>query len=73
MQRRQDECTAAISTRALKESDGPSYFHLVITKQTITTQIPFTFSKPDKLKLPRFILKTCEKGSYSNNFFLFSI
>lgn len=28
MQRRQDECTAAMSTRALKESDGPSYFHL---------------------------------------------
>lgn len=28
MQRRHDECTAAISTRALKDSDGPSYFHL---------------------------------------------
>jgi len=29
MQRRHDECTAAISTSALKESDGPSYFHLI--------------------------------------------
>ena len=28
MQRRQEECTAAISTSALKESEGPSYFHL---------------------------------------------
>ena len=28
MQRRHDECTAAISTRALNESDGPSCFHL---------------------------------------------
>ena len=29
MHRRHDECTAAISTSALKESDGPSYFHLI--------------------------------------------
>lgn len=28
MQRRHDECTAAMSTSALKESEGPSYFHL---------------------------------------------
>lgn len=28
MQRRHDECTAAMSTRALNESDGPSNFHL---------------------------------------------
>ena len=28
MQSRQDEWTAAMSIRALKESDGPSYFHL---------------------------------------------
>lgn len=30
MQRRHDEWTAAMSIRALKESDGPSYFHLQI-------------------------------------------
>ena len=33
MQRRQEECTAAMSTSALKESEGPSYFHLK-SKQT---------------------------------------
>lgn len=29
MHRQHDQCTAAISTSALKESDGPSYFHLI--------------------------------------------
>jgi hypothetical protein len=28
MQRRHEECTTAISTKAKKESEGPSYFHL---------------------------------------------
>lgn len=37
MQRRQEEWTAAISTRALKESDGPSYFHLT-NEHPIVTQ-----------------------------------
>lgn len=32
IQSRHEECTAAISTRALKESDGPSYFHLTHEK-----------------------------------------
>lgn len=35
MQRRHDEWTAAISTRALKESLGPWYFHLTTTANII--------------------------------------
>ena len=41
MQRRQDEWTAAISTRALKESDGPSNFHLKSKHPIINRTYPW--------------------------------
>lgn len=57
MHKRQDEWTAAMSTRALKESDGPSNFHLMNKHWTVMQKASQSWNDKNE----RFILKNQNK------------